>query len=1495
MVTSVSVIMDHGNGTRTYIADAAGHPLTQHEGPVGSPADLLAPDRYEFYTFDESGDLIKKLMTLDQIHGLIAGGDVDALDTIDSSAPTYYHAGNQGHIDVSDLEPTDIQGVHKVVANVQNVLKGELEASKNKPLSTKPISMLSVPDAASSWSILLPGVLGGAEDVMSEAVLSEPESISKFTVQSSVRPTVAETAPTQETSVSSSEPTLKPYTSDILPSASPPTRITPIRTTYEKPHTITTTTEKLSSVKTVSPTTEESTTAASTKKKVNLSTTTPAVPVTQRRTNSPTIIHYLTIQNVHATSIIPDRTTEKSSPVPLRTTPGSPTLPTSYVYENISSEQNTKKYETITPAASHFHDKLTSTVSTTSYSTVAPTTPQTSKKTTVVSSPPSSQIYKKPVSSTEPLSTTHSAFVANETITDSVSPIHTEYDLVTPTTKIYEKISSVISSESPDNISVTPSASPVYERIPSVTTFGSPVSITYNSVTPSGSQIVERISSISSSASPISTSYNKIVTPAESQIFERIPIVSASESSISTTNNPVTPSESQIHERIPVFSSSGSTVSTTDKLIIPTISGESVTGASSAESSVSTKYSSVTPPASLIYELITNINSAEPLTTTYISQPLPLTDNITEKSTLEPLRTTYSSISSPVSEDDDIATQKYSEIPLYSTYSSPATVSDTNESVTEDGSPELVRITLTDPASSAGVTNTYQPTTSIYSESSSPVSADFSQISTSKLDSPHIIPIIEGMAASLSDVLSQVTDKQNFTIDYTSAASPQSDETDADTTDDADVTTAKYMSASTDEIETQFTNEHPYTLVRNPSEASTVVPFTTANDSMAESESAGFYNKFSEPTESQKVTSEVTGAESDLPSTNILNSFTETSVVDNANEELHEAVLHLKTQQSEQVVKIVTPGTHLSQSSLPEPNKTDVMITTYKPSTYRPIISSTRKPTTGASTTVTPDATLSTSSEQLLSTLTTPRIPEYSTSSAISSASESPSDTTSSVYKPAFTTLEDNEETVTENTTGDQLSSSESYENNPVAVHSNDSYDVNDTDKENDTLKLSVQPELLDTENSLLKAGISAVTSILLDQHSPSEPQLPLPTDSLSHSSTSPELVDPVSGELKHASTFVSEYDTTAVTEGDAQEYSAVTAAEEFVTTSAPVEDENGDIQDSVESGNQSFPIKQAAVALTENIGEQSGIAESATEYGSDTMTTVLYHIKPLLDATLTTKSNTSHGNASQTIPTKESKLSEQDQSEQNVTKNDYTPADASVIEAVTELADNKEQLEFSQSVVSNNTEQNLDFVHSKPVTTPPKEETSLTSENANPTEIMEKIELKTAAPAGDSKVSFVKKPATAYRPVPSEVPLTPPTAVELHPAPHESMGLEATTAFLADDVRRFSDLCNELAFRMWTSITGKGSISSRSIVLSPFAVTSLLAMVFLGARGPTSGQMNDILRLDDMVTFNPHQVLQNITETVLNSKNFGVATASFVRELYSDKVITACIMNVIR
>ncbi|KAL5289394.1 hypothetical protein ACFFRR_009499, partial [Megaselia abdita] len=125
---------------------------------------------------------------------------------------------------------------------------------------------------------------------------------------------------------------------------------------------------------------------------------------------------------------------------------------------------------------------------------------------------------------------------------------------------------------------------------------------------------------------------------------------------------------------------------------------------------------------------------------------------------------------------------------------------------------------------------------------------------------------------------------------------------------------------------------------------------------------------------------------------------------------------------------------------------------------------------------------------------------------------------------------------------------------------------------------------------------------------------------------------------------------------------------------------------------------------------------------------------------------------------------------------------------------------------------------------------------------------------------------------------------VKLDPTPNSSLGLEASTLGLEDDIMQFSHLCNELAFSYWRAITSEKISSARSLIISPFALTSTLSMVFLGARGGTSGEMNEILKLDDMVTFNPHLVFKNVTDSVERAEDSDIASTSFVREIYSDR-----------
>lgn len=44
---------------------------------VASPAGLLRPDKFQFYTYDEKGDMITRQMTAQEIQGLIAAGGAD--------------------------------------------------------------------------------------------------------------------------------------------------------------------------------------------------------------------------------------------------------------------------------------------------------------------------------------------------------------------------------------------------------------------------------------------------------------------------------------------------------------------------------------------------------------------------------------------------------------------------------------------------------------------------------------------------------------------------------------------------------------------------------------------------------------------------------------------------------------------------------------------------------------------------------------------------------------------------------------------------------------------------------------------------------------------------------------------------------------------------------------------------------------------------------------------------------------------------------------------------------------------------------------------------------------------------------------------------------------------------------------------------------------------------------------------------------------------------
>ncbi|KAJ8942965.1 hypothetical protein NQ318_016740 [Aromia moschata] len=155
-----------------------------------------------------------------------------------------------------------------------------------------------------------------------------------------------------------------------------------------------------------------------------------------------------------------------------------------------------------------------------------------------------------------------------------------------------------------------------------------------------------------------------------------------------------------------------------------------------------------------------------------------------------------------------------------------------------------------------------------------------------------------------------------------------------------------------------------------------------------------------------------------------------------------------------------------------------------------------------------------------------------------------------------------------------------------------------------------------------------------------------------------------------------------------------------------------------------------------------------------------------------------------------------------------------------------------------------------------------------------------TIAPHSDERIVQNYSPPVQHFP---EI-IEPPAPIDLTAKPLQGFGLEDSTSRLDTDIYQFAQLCNELAFGFWKTVTS-GLSSARSVFVSPFGATSLLAMVFLGARGATSGEMNEILRLDDMVTFNPHLIFKNVSESIKTEEpDSGVASSAIIRELFSDR-----------
>ncbi|CAL8126788.1 unnamed protein product [Orchesella dallaii] len=159
------------------------------------------------------------------------------------------------------------------------------------------------------------------------------------------------------------------------------------------------------------------------------------------------------------------------------------------------------------------------------------------------------------------------------------------------------------------------------------------------------------------------------------------------------------------------------------------------------------------------------------------------------------------------------------------------------------------------------------------------------------------------------------------------------------------------------------------------------------------------------------------------------------------------------------------------------------------------------------------------------------------------------------------------------------------------------------------------------------------------------------------------------------------------------------------------------------------------------------------------------------------------------------------------------------------------------------------------------------------------------AGGGGGGHLSNAQVPSQASNHLQSDnTPVVAEKRPDFGPAPPGNPGLEATLTSVDPEMRSFVDINNRIALRLFSSLTNpvsKSSTSYGNMVVSPFTITSSLSMLFLGARGNTASQLDGLLRLDDMLTFNPHMMYHNITQAFLSQPN---TAAAMIRLLIADK-----------
>ena len=120
-------------------------------------------------------------------------------------------------------------------------------------------------------------------------------------------------------------------------------------------------------------------------------------------------------------------------------------------------------------------------------------------------------------------------------------------------------------------------------------------------------------------------------------------------------------------------------------------------------------------------------------------------------------------------------------------------------------------------------------------------------------------------------------------------------------------------------------------------------------------------------------------------------------------------------------------------------------------------------------------------------------------------------------------------------------------------------------------------------------------------------------------------------------------------------------------------------------------------------------------------------------------------------------------------------------------------------------------------------------------------------------------------------------------PLPADHQGLEETSQ-LNRAQRNFVGINNNLGLDMFKATLENEKHARENLVFSSLSATTSLALVFLGARGVTSWEINELLRLDEMISFNPHLMYKSVTDDFESSDAHDFSSAC-VKTLVVDKV----------